>query len=557
MQELFSDYGIEVSGSGEVKTVCPKCSSQRKKKNLKCLSVNTHDGVWHCFHCGWSGHLKKKDMEIKTTTKPNISINNTNLSTNYLQLLKSRGITTPVIERNQICSKSMYMPALSQEVDCLCFPYFKGGVVANVKYRDTQKNFRQESGAEKIVYGYDDISAQTIVCEGEFDKLAMEVAGFTNCISVPDGASPINTKNYQAKFNFLDDEIFDTVEEFVIATDGDAVGVKLGEELSRRFGKERCRVVKYPSDCKDANDVLLKYGVEGVQSLIQKAKAYPVEGVFTIIDIYNRLSSIYEGGMPSGEKTGWSCLDELYSPVQSQWTLLTGIPSMGKSEFLDALTVNLANEGWTFGICSPENQPLEWHCTKLLEKKVGKRIAYFEKDEFDSAIEWLNDHYYFILPEEPTLKAVLANAKILVKKYGMRGLVIDPYNELDHTKRDAGVNETEYVSSFLTTIRKFARENNVHVWLVAHPAKLQKDKDGNYPIPDGYSVSGSAHFFNKADNIVAIHRTAGSDDTEVHVQKIRSRWLGKVGMCRLTWSKKSGRFKEWSNEECSYQNVSI
>ena len=159
------------------------------------------------------------------------------------------------------------------------------------------------------------------------------------------------------------------------------------------------------------------------------------------------------------------------------------------------------------------------------------------------------------MPEEPSLNAVLANAKILVKKYGMRGLIIDPYNELDHTRRDSGVNETEYVSSFLTKLRKFAREHEVHIWLVAHPAKLAKDKDGNYPVPDGYSVSGSAHFFNKADNIMAVHRTVGSDDVEIHVQKIRSRWLGKVGMCKLTWNKKNGRFKEWSNEECSYNAI--
>ncbi len=561
--ETFDDYGIDAIGSGEIKTICPQCSPSRKKKNIKCLAVNVDEGIWNCFHCGWTGNLRKEHKFTKAYSLPKpsvekkVNISLDDLNATHLDYIKKRGISEPVILRNKISSKLMYMPAVAKEVECFAFPYFKNGLIANVKYRDLDKNFRQETGAEKIVYGYDDIAKQTIVVEGEFDKLAYETAGFKNCISVPDGASPLNTKNYQAKFSFLNDDIFDSVEEFIISTDSDPVGVKLGEELSRRFGKDKCRVVRYPEDCKDANEVLLKHGVEGVQALIQKAKAYPVEGVFTIDDIYSNVQNIFEGGMPSGEKTGWECLDELYSPVQSQWTLLTGIPSMGKSEFMDALAVNLANAGWVIGVCSPENQPFEWHCTKLLEKRVGKRISKLSKEEFDGAIEWLNQHFYFILPEEPSLNAVLANAKILVKKYGMRGLIIDPYNELDHTRRDSGVNETEYVSSFLTKLRKFARENEVHIWLVAHPAKLAKDRDGNYPVPDGYSVSGSAHFFNKADNIMAVHRTVGSDEVEIHVQKVRSRWLGKVGMCKLMWNKKNGRFKEWSNEEYSYNPVNI
>mgnify|MGYP003110091360 FL=1 len=373
MGETFFDYGIEVSGSGEIKTIYPQCSASRKKKNIKCLAVNVDEGIWNCFHCGWTGSLRQtKDYPTKKLSKHKIDHNLNTLSDKYLQLVKDRGISEPVILRNKISSKLMFMPAVSKEVDCLAFPYFKNGSIANVKYRDLEKNFRQETGAEKIVYGYDDIAKQTIVVEGEFDKLAYETAGFQNCISVPDGASPLNTKNYQAKFNFLNDDIFDTVEEFIISTDADPVGVKLGEELSRRFGKDKCKVVRYPEDCKDANEVLLNHGVEGVQALIQKAKSYPVEGVFTIDDIYSNVQNIYEGGMPSGERTGWESLDELYSPVQSQWTLLTGIPSMGKSEFMDALAVNLANAGWVIGVCSPENQPFDGIVQNFWKKRLVK-----------------------------------------------------------------------------------------------------------------------------------------------------------------------------------------
>ena len=222
---------------------------------------------------------------------------------------------------------------------------------------------------------------------------------------------------------------------------------------------------------------------------------------------------------------------------------------MGKSEWLDAMAVNLAEvSGWTFGVCSPENQPISWHAAKLMEKRMGERLVAgrVNQAKFQEAKSWVNDHFKFIMPEEPSLEAVHAKAKFLIRRHGMKGLIIDPYNELDHTKRKDGVSETEYVSTFLTQLRKFARDNQIHTWLVAHPAKLMKDNKGIYPGPDGYTVSGSAHFYNKADNIIAVHRdtTIQGAATEVHVQKIRSRWLGKRGVAYPQWIPESGRFKE-------------
>ena len=47
-------------------------------------------------------------------------------------------------------------------------------------------------------------------------------------------------------------------------------------------------------------------------------------------------------------------------------------------------------------------------------------------------------------------------ARAAVYRYGIRGLVVDPYNELDH-QRPASMNETEYVSQMLTKIKRFAQ----------------------------------------------------------------------------------------------------
>jgi len=552
----FSDFGIDLNGrSGEeVKTTCPQCSHTRKKKNYPCLNVNTEKGVWHCHHCGWSGGLGSG--VINRSAPPNRRVYHRPefrpavLSDNAITFLTKRGLTTDVLIRNRIALERVWMPQIEEEVQAIAFPYFKAGEIVNVKYRDSQKNFRQVAGAEKIVYKYDDIAEITIICEGEMDALSLEVAGFRNAISVPDGAPTPESKNLELKFEFLDDERFDQVKQFVLAVDNDEPGKKLEDELARRLGRDKCMRVTWPEGCKDANEVLMRHGAETLRHCIEDAKAFPVEGVFSISDIEDDINNMLEFGMIKGEPTGWDSVNGLYTPAPGQWTLVTGIPSMGKSEWLDALAVNIAeNAGWVFGVCSPENQPISWHAAKLIEKRMNERLVAGRVNQarFHEAKAWLNEHFHFIMPEEPTLDSVLAKAKVLVRRHGMKGLIIDPYNELDHTKRKDGVNETEYVSTFLTQLRKFARENSIHVWLVAHPAKLMKEKNGEYPVPDGYTVSGSAHFYNKADNIVAVHRDVRNPQapTEVHVQKIRSRWLGRRGTAFLQWQSNSGRFREF------------
>jgi len=551
---LWSDIGIDTRGrsSGQIKTVCPQCSHTRKKKNYPCLNVNLDDGLYNCWHCNWHGAIGKKERIIvapqkKEYRKPTPELRP--LDTKALDYLMTRGITPEVAARNQISLATKYMPQVEEEVQCIAFPYIKDGRIVNVKYRDKRKYFTQESGAERTWYRYDDIDPkQTIIVEGEFDALALEVAGFRHCVSVPDGAPTSNAKNLNQKFSFLDieDSRIDEVEKFIIAVDSDAPGRKLEEELARRLGKDKCYTVRWPDDAKDANDVLVKYGKEELAKIIESATPYPVDGIFELNDFSVELDEIFENGMPAGVSTGWKNVDDFYRPLPGQWTLVTGVPGMGKSEWLDALVMNLTKEHfWITGICSPENQPISYHASKLMEKYAGKRLYKMDKEEYAEAKEWVNTFFKFIMPEDRTLESLLTKAKLLVKRYGMKGLIIDPYNEITHTHRKEGISETEYISEFLAELRGFARNMGVHVWLVAHPTKLQKGMDGKYPVPTGYDVAGSAHFFNKADNIIAVHRdkSVPGAPSEIHVQKIRSRWLGQLGSTNLTWDPQSGKYE--------------
>jgi len=233
------------------------------------------------------------------------------------------------------------------------------------------------------------------------------------------------------------------------------------------------------------------------------------------------------------------------------FTVVTGIPNHGKSEFLDALAVNVTRlHGWKFAICSFENDPAE-HLTKLAEKFLhapfwdGPTLR-ARRHEVTQALAWLNERFVFIRAdgeESPTIDWLIGKAQAAVLRHGVRGLIADPWNELEH-RRPTGVSETEYASDVLGRLRRFARTRDCAVWLVAHPTKLMRE-DGKLPSPGLYDISGSAHFANKCDVGFAVHRPDRDQPiTEIHVHKVRHKWLGKRGMVQLNYDVPTGEYRE-------------
>jgi len=274
-------------------------------------------------------------------------------------------------------------------------------------------------------------------------------------------------------------------------------------------------------------------------------------------DIYLEVRELWEkGGLPKGTSTGWDSVDQLYTVGQGQWTLITGTPGSGKSEFLDALMVNLTRqEPWRFVIYSPENWPLALHHAKIIEKHIGKPFnpgpnERITADELDGAEEWMHGKFLFAKPPRPDIGSILDEANDYVGAGSWKfGVVIDPWNHLEH-HRPNGMSETEYVSDTLSKVIAWVRERNCHLWLVAHPSKMQKNKEGKLPIPTPHDVSGSAHFWNKADNCLTIWRDQSDyhkQEVQVHVQKVRFKHIGHVGMTTLLYDRVTGRYNEKSS----------
>ena len=577
--KTWADFGIEVPAgrSGEVATTCPKCSPHRKNAKAKCLSANVDKGLWKCNHCSWVGSLeqgeerKSNPFEYvpKRYFKPVYNHSPETDQSKMLKWFQDRGIPANIVAKNQITTNTVWMPQVEAEVKAIQFPYFRNGECVNIKSRDHQKHFRMESGAERIFYGMDGVVGETlIIVEGEIDKLSLETIGFQNCVSVPDGAPAPNTKDYTSKFAFLEncEEWLKPFTKFILAVDNDEPGKKLEEELARRLGRDRCLQVQWPEGCKDSNDVLLKEGALRLTQAVEDAFPYPVQGLFEVKSFLPQIKRLYDHGMERGAKTGWDSLDNHINFSTGQWTVVTGIPGHGKSEWLDALMVNLAHTyGWTFAVFSPENQPLEIHFQKLAEKYIGK--PFFGHDRMDKAdltdaARWIDDRFSFVLPdaENMSVDSVLQLAKVAVVRRGVRGVIVDPWNELDHS-RAQNLTETEYISLCLSKIRRFARDNNVHVFLVAHPTKLKKEKNEAglmvYMPPTPYDISGSSHWRNKADNAITIFRpdvTKENSSVQIHIQKIRFKNNGKPGVVALQYEYKTGRFIDPETATINYRD---
>lgn len=560
----FADFQIEIIGAGpQVYTTCPQCRESRRKKNAKCLSVNIENGIWNCHHCGWSGSLKFGDdknsrpfaWKPKTYRKPEFI--KSEPSNKLLDWFLQRGIQPETVSAASIRMQSVYFPQLEESIDAIVFPYFEGQEVVNCKYRGlSQKVFRQEFDAKKILYGANDINDEyLVIVEGEIDKLSCAEAGINSCVSVPDGAPPEGSAPSDKKFEYLINckDAIERVKKIVIAVDSDGPGKTLEQELARRIGQERCWRVTWPDGCKDANDVLMRHDANTLKHCIDDAKPWPIDHVVYPGDLGDDLLALREQREARGLSTGWKSIDELYTVMPGELTIVTGIPGHGKSEFIDALILNLANmHGWGAAFCSPENLPVTRHLTKLLEKHIGGPFydkgyhARMTQMEMLDSLEFLHQHIALIVPEESlTIQDLLNKAKGLVYQRGIRGLILDPWNEFDH-RRAPGLSETEHVSASLGLLRRFARNHGVHVWVVAHPAKLQKNMEDKYPVPRPYDISGSAHWYNRADNCLSVWRDVSDEQNrnhvEIHIQKIRNKHVGTIGMTTLRWDSICGRF---------------
>lgn len=548
----YLNINVHGKKSGQIKTLCPQCNHKRSDKRDKSLSCNLDTGAYHCHYCDWKGNVNV--FSKKTYVKPTWS-NSTVLSEPLVKWFEGRGINQSTLIKMKVTEGLEYMPQKNKEVNTIQFNYFLNEELINVKYRTADKCFKLVSNAELIPYNIDSIFGQKdcIITEGEIDCLSFVQCGFNAVVSVPNGA----TTNLEYLDRFIESH-FDDKEVIYIAADVDKKGLELREELVRRLGAERCKIVTYGDGCKDANELLncIGQGAVAVVNAVKDARDVKIDGIFEINDVSEQLDSLLEEGLHKGATTGHLDFDNLISFEVGRLLVVTGIPSHGKSEFVDELLyrLNLVHK-WKIAYFSPENHPLQVHVSKLISKLTGKSFdkKYLKQHEYEEARDMMQDNYFFIDPKESSdIDTVLEKARWLVRKRGIKILVIDPFNKLEHNIQ-GGMSETQYISKFLDRLIMFAKQYSVMMVLVAHPTKMKMEK-GVFDLPNLYSINGSSHFYNKTDFGICVFRNEETGLVDVHVQKVKFKHLGRSGLAKFHYNINNGRYVPFEGDIPAWDN---
>ena len=544
---LIDEFNIHKLEEGKKQGVCPLCSHNRKPKNqkAKCASYDWQRGLGTCHNCNSTFQLhsyKRKGESEKVYVKPE-PIEIVQPGTRVEKWFESRGISKQTLTDLKITEGPEWMPQTQKTENVIKFNYFVGGQLTNVKYRDGRKNFKLYKGAEKVFYNIDSIVGYEycVIVEGEMDVLALHESGITNVISVPNGAT-LNSNNLDYLDNCID--YFEDKEKIILAVDSDEAGQALQTELIRRLGSEVCYITTF-DDCKDANEYLLKHGKEKLTNRITSAKPVPLENVTTFRDIEDEITDFVRNGFKPGFQVGLPNFDEIFSTYTGQFITVTGIPSSGKSDFVDQMIVGYnQNYGWKTAFASPENVPTYLHAHKLM-RKVWQGMPSKDdigKDRWNQVAEHCNSNFFHIDMERYTLESVLRKAAELVKRKGIKCLVIDPFNKVrDVDSKTEDVNR--YTMEYLQKIEIFAKKYDVLVFIVAHPTKMYKDKDGKIEEPTMYNIKGGGEWYDASYHGLLVHRDYENKTVKAKVLKVKFQNLGEYGAeAHFKWEPKSGCF---------------
>jgi twinkle protein len=504
------------------------------------------------------------------------------LNDRIVSYFAGRGISEGTLQKFFVHGREEFMPQTQKKERCIVFPYLRESEVVNAKYRDGAKNFKMVKDAELIFFGMHTLEGRhcAIITEGEIDAMAAYEVGFGReyepicneegeviehelgrwaVLSVPNGASRGNQR-----LEYLDNcsEWLSIVDEFIIAVDNDQPGTELRDELVRRLGVEKCRILDWSIleshqtngngarfAPKDLNEVLVHFGSEALKSLLIASPQIPVDGIYYVADLLPDMVKNFRAGIQLAPTTRFSEMDEYFRWKKGDINLIIGYANWGKSFFtLQMMLTKSIWDGWKWAVFSPENYPANDFYDDLVEMYVGKWLQDMNEDEYVEACRFIGDHIFFVYPDnDHDINSVHEKFRHLILKKGLDGVLVDPFNQLDHLQK-AYQREDQYLSSILKDIKRFALLNQIVYNIIAHPKNPSYNQDRSLPVADMYDIAGGAMFGNKVDQIVSYHRPRfhedkNSPEVDVYIQKLkRKRTGGKLGNFPLTLNWKAKRY---------------
>ncbi len=526
-RDKLRDLGITLTRSG--KQTCPQCSHLRKNKTDPCLSVTYTDEavLYKCHNCDWSGavyYRSKFEQTKKTYKRPDTP-----------KVVKELAPIYKYFAKRKISQKTVDLYGVSfNDKKEIVFPYYKYGELVNVKYRTNlgngKKNFRQEKDTEKTLYGMDLVKdTDTLIwVEGEMDVLALAEQGIF-AVSIPQGASENKLECIENCFDFI--QQFKT---HIIAVDNDVPGDKLKESLLSRIGKEKCKVVNW-KQYKDADEALI--GGENLKTFIDSAEDIAPDGILTFYDCFDEIYKYNFEKDSDYFETGWTKFDNLVKIRTGYMMIVSGYPSRGKSTFVDNLLMNLSKRYGLKHLIASFESVIAGHYNSLLEMYSEVAIYRYMREHdnniFGEPFEFIADHFYrFDIDRLWTVDEIIERTELAVRKYGVKTLVIDPYNRLNN--KIVNNREDLYIGSILSKLSMLAKRLNILVIFIAHPKKPDGEK-----MPNMYSISGSGDWYNMADYGIIVHRDRSESGKlnnlpTVFVEKVKNHFLGDTSGGEIT-----------------------
>jgi twinkle protein len=555
--DLLDEHGIPRLKSYQPgyteKLICPKCGGGRTRDH--CLSVTISDdgtnAMWQCHrgNCdGFSGKVFVKGGHFEPKPKPRPANPFADAEVPQDQPVYAPPWYWDFWANRHIGKKTLDDLGIHFSVhpvlaDSIVFPYRWKGRLVNRKFRShPNKDFRNDAGSQPTLFNVDSIDPKEPLywVEGEIDVLTMHEMGYPHVVSLRDGA-PQKVGQGDKRFEALNThaDALHKVGTHILCPDADKPGEAWLEELSRRLGRHRCKIVRWPAGRKDANDTLCMADDDErntIEYCTSHAQRFPLQG---IRDISERvIERAFTRKQPDVLTLGVQSIDStLKFPAEGKLIVVSGVPSHGKSTFMRFVTVKTIQHyerKWLVFVQEDDFHDYVIDVAKIHADKMYSEVT--REDRGEAGASFMNGGLRILMfdgeRDPPTIDTILERARLSILQDGTTDLLLDPFNELEDAYEHGDQSQTQHIGRTLQRLKAFAKEYSCNVWVIAHPAK---PSNGERHPPDGYSCAGSANWANKPDLGFSVWRPGPIGDVELYVWKSRTQRWGSAKTVAKAW----------------------
>ena len=507
---------------------CPYCGGG-KSKDKNTFSISLANGAFNCKRgsCGRKGNMitlaqdfaefslgddgiddyyKKRERFRKIAKRP------VPIRDGAIEYLGKRGIPEEVTRRYQVTTHK-------DNDNVMVFPFYdENDEFWFIKYRNIVFEKGKTNGSKEwcerdkkpILFGMNHVNFENkvlVMTEGQIDSLSCAAAGIENAVSVPFGKNGFTWVPYC--FNFLS-----RFDELVVFGDYENGEISLLEGMKTRFRGtvKHVRPEDY-KDCKDANEILMKYGSEAVRECVENAVPVPVPGLRKFRDI-QRVNLRNLERMDTGIKE----IDKRVPFYFGELIILTGSAGDGKSTLASQWATMAVDQGYPTMIYSGEMSDYmvkNWIDFQLAGKRHLNDYDDIDEETYERIKDWpgYEKLYYYDADElqDESSETIFTVLKEGIQQCGIRFIVIDNMMTAMDAVQAPDLNQAQ--TAFTKRLAKVAQESGVIIVLIAHP---RKGRLGSFSNDD---IAGSSNVVNRAHRII---RYARPDEKELQETSIRS-----------------------------------